>query len=231
MIEVYCVKINEYLEKSIFDYFMSYLPEDKQKRIKKYSKIEDTQRTLIADVLIRTLICCKLDIDNKDIFFDTNEYGKPFLIGFNNFYFNISHSGDWVVCAINNLPIGIDIEHIHIIDFNIAKEFFSKEEYHTLINLDISQRLSYFYQLWTLKESYIKALGKGVSIPLDSFSFKIINSNIIFKTETEFRKCYFKQYNIDINYKMAVCAYESFFPKKVIEKSVNDICFMLKNKI
>jgi 4'-phosphopantetheinyl transferase len=64
---------------------------------------------LIMEIIIKTIIIKELEIENKFIFFDKNEYGKPYLRGYSKFNFNISHSGDFVVCAIDELSVGIDI--------------------------------------------------------------------------------------------------------------------------
>lgn len=215
MIKVYAVHIEYTLDGMLFKRLMSFLSEDKRERIKKFRRIEDAQRALVADILIRYVICNSLDVRNKDIFFSRNEFGKPFLNNFEDFHFNISHAGEWVVCAVHNLPVGIDIEYIQPIDIDIAERFFSKLEYNDLLNIDISKRLEYFYDLWTLKESYIKLVGKGLSISLDSFSFTNIEDNLIFKSQNEPKKCYFKRFNIDVKYKMAVCSLADNFPSSV----------------
>ena len=218
MIEVYAVKITKQIEKSVFNRCLAYLHKDKQVKIMKFYKYEDAQRSLISDILIRTLICEKTQISNKDIIFDTNEYGKPFLKKFSNFKFNISHSCEWIVCAIYNHSVGIDIEKIAPIDFDVAKQFYSKTEYNALLSKDPGEAISFFYDIWTLKESYIKAAGKGLSIPLDSFSISINDDTIDLITENPFKNCFFKQYNIDNNYKMAVCS------------SINNFCNEIKYK-
>lgn len=224
MKNVYAVKINHNLDKSIFNYFMSYLAKDKQERISRFKRLEDAQRALIADVLLRTVICSELDIKNKDIILDKNEYGKPFLKYNHNFHFNISHSGEWAICATDVAPIGIDIEHIQPIDFDVAKRFFSKGEYDDLMNINNARRLSYFYDLWTLKESYIKAIGRGLSIPLNSFSLRINGEkDITLKIGNMESRCFFKQYSIDKNYKLAVCGLTKGFSDEVIIKEISDI--------
>lgn len=215
MIDVYAVYIEDKLDKALFNYLMSFVSQDKRERIVKFHKIEDAQRTLVADILLRFIICNRLGVRNNDIFFYMNEFGKPFLKHFNNFHFNISHACEWVVCAVYNMPVGIDIENIQPVDIHIAKRFFSKPEYNDLLNMDDLNRLSYFFDLWTLKESYIKAAGKGLSIPLNSFSFRIEGDNIIFDTKNELKECYFKRFNIDSRYKMAVCGLADDFPCNV----------------
>lgn len=205
MIETFGVKIDQLIEKSVFNKALTILDEQKQMKIRRFCHFQDAQRALIADILVRSIIVKKTKIKNKNIVFNNNKYGKPYFKFDKNFEFNIAHSGKWVVCAVHNSPVGIDIEEIQPIDFEIARRFFAKSEYDLLLNKENNEQLSYFYDLWSIKESYIKASGKGLSIPLNSFSIYLKDNDIDIFTKNEFNNCFFKQYEIDSKYKMAVC--------------------------
>ena len=223
MLKVYGAKINNEVDKKLYEKALSYIPENKQKRIKRFLKYEDSLRTLIAEVLIRKIIMQELKIPNGEIFFKINNYGKPYLKDWDEFHFNISHSGKWVVCAISNKPVGIDVERIKDLNIKIADRFFSKEEVEDLYKIKKSERLKYFFDLWTLKESYIKADGRGMFLPLNSFSFGIKDNIITFKTENKLRDCFFKIYTIADQYKISVCTLEDTFPQTVTIKNFYDI--------
>lgn len=225
MIDVYAVKAEKNLSESVFNKYLGFLDPEKQLRIKKFQKFEDAQKSLISDILVRAIIKKSVGISSKEIIFDHNEYGKPFLRNFDGFKFNISHSAEWVVCAAHNLEVGVDIEKIAPIDFEIARRFFSKREYSDLMSKDNYQQLPFFYELWSLKESYIKAVGKGLSISLKSFSISVSNNDIKLYTENQFNinNYYFKQYNIDHNYKMAACGCKNNFNNEVIYIEVEEI--------
>jgi 4'-phosphopantetheinyl transferase len=227
MVEVYAVKLDKKLDEPKFNEIMTYLSPEKREKIRKFHRVEDAKRALLGDILVRHLICTKLKIRNEQLIFSQNEYGKPFLINSNDIQYNVSHSGSWVVCAIDNLPVGIDIEFQQQINFDIAKRFFSKDEYNDLMSKNESDRPGYFYCLWTFKESYIKAAGKGLSIPLDSFSIKEIGADIKIDTLNNFKDCFFKKCNIDDNYKMAVCALNNSFIEEVKIKDVEELCLFL----
>ncbi len=213
--KIYTVKI-EQIQKHIFEELLSYISLDEQEKIKRFRRYEDALRGLTSKMLLRFIIVSLLGKQNKDIHFDKNDYGKPFLVGTNDFYFNLSHSGDWVVCAVDNLPVGIDVEKIHDVDLDLSKRFFSEDEHKYLSTLESKNRREAFFEFWTLKESYIKADGRGLSIPLNSFSFSFEGENIEFKSSNDFGKCYFKRYEIDASYKMAVCSKNSEFPEETI---------------
>ncbi|NLD48108.1 MAG: 4'-phosphopantetheinyl transferase superfamily protein [Clostridiaceae bacterium] len=223
MLEIYAVKLEKEIRNDIYEGIFSCIPLEKQNRIKRFRRFEDAHRATIAEALIRSIIISVLGIKNEDMEFKTNEYGKPYLEGADNFHYNLSHSGEYVVCAVSDKPVGIDIERIKDMKFDIAERFFSKEETQSLLSIDEEYRLERFFDFWTLKESYIKADGKGLSIPLDSFSFQIKEDEICLTTQNELFGCFFKQYNIDKNYKLSACSLVKEFPDHVIFKEEKEL--------
>lgn len=77
-------------------------------------------------MLVRQVIHDMYDLPFDQIVFETEGNGKPVVRHIPSFHFNLSHSGDWVVCAIDDAPVGIDIEEIKPIDLAIAKRFFQQ---------------------------------------------------------------------------------------------------------
>ena len=205
MLEIYALNQNEILDDRQFNALLSYVSSEKKTRIHKYLRRAPAQQALLSDLLARSIIHDKLSMKNTDIHFGTNDYGKPFLLGKNDFHFNLSHSGDWVVCAISDSVVGIDVEKIKPTDFNISKRFFSKDEHEFIVCQKEKQKLEAFYDLWTLKESYIKAVGKGLHMSLSEFSIVIYNGLIFLKHQIENQLFNFKQFSIDIRYKLSVC--------------------------
>lgn len=221
--KLYALYINQSIPSQLFNSLLPFVSIERRKKIYKFIRKEDADRSLIADILLREALIENLKIENDNIFFNYGSYGKPRLINHESINFNISHSGNWVVCAINDHEVGIDIEKIEDIDFDIAKSFFSEKEYIDLMKKDINKRKDYFYDLWTLKESYIKACGKGLSLDLRSFSFLIENSNILLESKDNSRNYFFKQYFIDKNYKLSVCTLENYFAEEIIFKSLDSL--------
>jgi 4'-phosphopantetheinyl transferase len=225
MVEIYSFKINNENEELFYSDLKPLISIKRQDIIKRFRKVDDAKRSILSEILIRMIIMKRFKLKNEEINFNSNCYGKPFFNGVEDFHYNISHSGDWIICAINNMEIGIDIEKIQPVDFEIAEQFFSKEEYYDLMRKKDMDRIEYFYELWTLKESYIKAIGKGLSIPLNSFSLSVENKIITLDNKNKENKdFYFKQYNIDSNYKMAVCCYKEEFCIDVTQFTVEDQC-------
>ena len=97
------------------------------------------------------------------------KYGKPYIQGAEDFFFSASHSGKWVVTAYGSSQVGADVEVIKSGSSSIAEGCFTQSE-QDYVFADDEGADERFIKLWTLKESYIKYLGTGLSTPLDSFT-------------------------------------------------------------
>ena len=133
MIEIYAIQLENTVSRQAMDDLFCLISPDRRESIKRFIHPEDGWRALLGELLIRSVVCEKYGIRNRDIHFDQEEHGKPVIAFPENCHFNISHSGKWVVAAISEKPVGIDVERIKPVNFDIAKRFFSKEEYEGLI--------------------------------------------------------------------------------------------------
>ncbi len=229
MINLYAMKCPNSIEDELYHQFLQVLPEEKRVKVLRFKKREDSYRTLLADILVRTLICETCKLTNEDITFGYNPYGKPFLQQFPRFAFNVSHSGEWIVCITHYADVGIDVEQIRPIDLEMAKRFFAREEYQDLLTRHPDEQLAYFYDLWTLKESYIKALGQGLSIPLHSFIIRKHGENAITVSQHDSNAVwYFRQYAIDDRYKLSACGTVDQFADQVVMKDMVDLQKMIR---
>lgn len=158
-------------------------------RQQRYQFAKDQHDALITRALIRTVLSHYANISPQDWRFILGEKDKPAIEKPPlPLTFNISHTKGLIVCAVTlEHDIGIDVEYLERQSdiLNIADRYFSSSETKELFSLPSDQQNSRFFDYWTLKESYIKAWGLGLSIPLDDFSFHIgcspctyTNSNI-----------------------------------------------------
>lgn len=198
-----------------YDWLLTTLEADEQLRIKRFVHYEDACRTLLSKILIRTTLCRRLGVPNAALCFEKTQYGKPLLKHCENIHFNSSHSGAWIVCAIASTPVGADVECVKPIDLAMAESVFTVEEYAALLSKPDNERLHFFYSLWTLKESYVKADGRGLLLPLDSFNIQIHDSAIIIHDRNAPAPYYAKQYLIDPAYQMSVCSPANVFPNRL----------------
>lgn len=211
VILIYAIQLDQEVAQQQYDLMLSKIAKEKQKGIQRYVSRKDALRSLVADILIRWIIITNYHIPNQQIQFEKNPYGKPYIKGLQRFHFNVSHSGHWVVAITDRQPVGIDIEQILPIDFQLVNHSFSRTEIDDFDQKKEEDKLSYFYDLWSLKESYIKMTGRGLSIPLNSFTCRIINKQCLFLSSYEQKPVYFKQYEIDSNYRLSVCQQHSQF--------------------
>ncbi len=87
-----------------------------------------------------------------------------------SFYTNLSHSGDYVVLIVGDSPVGIDVEHKNDKDFKVTKRMFTETERDYIIkdgDTELSQKR--FRDIWTINEAFLKCLGIGISVPLNTF--------------------------------------------------------------
>jgi 4'-phosphopantetheinyl transferase len=163
-----------------YDYYWSLLSADEQERALRYRFEKDRNQSVISRGILRELTSRYLALDPKQIIFSVTQHGKLFLEN-NSFEFNVSHSHEYILYSFTlNTAIGVDIEYAKDdIDFaGIAKRFFSAQEYADFATLSLAEQPLGFYNAWTRKEAYIKAIGEGLSHPLESFDVTLLPNQI-----------------------------------------------------
>lgn len=175
MIHLFFTRFDKPIASDNWCTLQEYLSPELRKKSNSYRKWEDQHAFVLGRLL---LMECLNNIGiSKNAIFDIkyNEFGKPFLN--NDIDFNISHSGNFVICAIaKKAKLGIDIEVITPIDFKDYKYIMKAEEWQK-IHLS-EDPLKSFFRLWTIKESLIKAVGNGLSIPL--LDININNNKVLY---------------------------------------------------
>lgn len=116
---------------------------------------------------------------HKPLAIKTGVAGKPWLTDYPEIYFNLSHSGHYVVCGLGSQPVGIDIQKMELPNLKLARRFFSQSEADWLCSLPAEKQTSGFYDLWALKEAYMKYTGKGFRLPMHGFQIDCHNEEKI----------------------------------------------------
>ena len=145
------------------DSFLGLLSEDEVLRLERYKVNEKQDQFLLSRGLLRQLLAGYLQQKPARIQFTTNQAGKPFLVG-RPFQFNLSHTGNLACFAITlKDPIGVDIQEVYPISSRdtLIKKYFSEKEQKYLDSLSPASRQEGFFLIWTAKEAYLKAMGKG----------------------------------------------------------------------
>jgi 4'-phosphopantetheinyl transferase len=208
MIAIYAIRMDGCTDYASLEKLLPFLPVEKQRRIERFVHQVDAIRSLLGEWIIRFVLCSRYELSLPAIQVACDGYGKPFLEDQPELFFNISHSGEWVVCALSKQPVGIDVEKIAPINMGIARHYFSRSEYSQLMELPVVDRLEYFYTLWTLKESYLKAVGKGLALGLDSITISNRPANNTVFQVPEMDDFYFSSCAFFAGYKLAVCGKE-----------------------
>lgn len=149
------------------DRFMGLVLDGKREQLEKYHFFIDRKLSLYGELLVRQQAIRVLGLNNNEIEFGINKYGKPYLRGASKFHYNISHTRNAVAVAFSHNEIGIDIEQTKKPDFKVAKRFFTSNEGNYVLSQKNAEHA--FYEIWTKKEAYIKCIGTGLSTPLKSF--------------------------------------------------------------
>jgi 4'-phosphopantetheinyl transferase len=218
MIKVYSVRFDENVDRNCIEPLYPFLSQYTIQRIKDFHFLQDAVRCSLGEVLVKYAIGETFEIPLKDICFLRNEYGKPFVKGREGIHFNISHSAERIVCAVSSQPVGVDIEKVTSIDtLAVARVFFSKDEADYISSVPPHRRQDLFFDLWTMKESYIKLEGSGLALPLASFIIKYNETPVRVQCPiTGQNLAFIKQYNIDPCYKLSVCSRQSLFDNLII---------------
>ena len=147
-------------------------------KLNRFRFSKDRHQFLVSRALLKTVLSFyHAQVSAKDWRFRCNKYGKPAISNksvIDPVQFNMAHCDGMIVLAITRKnKIGVDVEYLNRPDsfFEVAANSFSSMEQAALSKLPENKRRKRFLELWTLKESYIKATGKGLSIPLDQFGF------------------------------------------------------------
>lgn len=119
-----------------------------------------------------------------------NRYGKPSLTDFPNIKYNISHADGISACIVSEYECGIDCENVREYRPQVMKRAFSEDERNTVLSAPENERNLLFFRLWTLKEAYIKAIGMGLSFPMNKVNFSFENGRI----NSNITDCRFRQY-------------------------------------
>lgn len=187
-IDLWIVDIEDFAYEELLSLTSGWLSKQDQQRVERFQFIEHKRQLLMGRYLTRTVLSRYGEFSVGDWRFENNQYGKPFIESellekmAKPLYFNLSHSQGKLVLAIARHEfLGVDIEYglkPRRVE-KIAKRYFSSSEIDGFEGLEKAKIQGRFYDLWSLKEAYIKACGMGLAIPLDHFSFGFQSENVI----------------------------------------------------
>lgn len=225
MIHVNCLNISE-VDELCYEKIYARTSEERKQRAERYRSAEDAKRCILAEALLRFSLkeACGY---TEQIVIQYQEHGKPFIRDLENFAYNMSHSGEWVVVAysydetgtVKDTKVGVDVEKIR--EFTNCEKltirFFAKEEQEYIFSAKSdAERAARFTEVWTLKESYLKYLGCGLSQSLESFAVDAATGQIQDTSGKRVADVSAESFVLGEGYYVSVCSNDEDIATKVI---------------
>lgn len=179
--EVHVWRISLDVTDSTVEYLLPILCVAERQRAERFRFQKDRKQFVVTRSVLRIILGRYLEREPSTLSFCYNQYGKPELASTSDrnqtIRFNLSHSHGLALIAVaQNLDVGIDLEYIrpNVSWEAIAQSYFSPKERDMLHQLPAALKALAFFTVWTRKEAYIKATGKGLSLPLDRFDVSVV---------------------------------------------------------
>ena len=184
MIRIYYMKLDGDCSKEQSLALYGMLPKERKESVDRARNQEIAKKRLYTGAFLQYVLSKELGVSCECLQYVFNEWGKPeldmvamqrkgILDNELQVYFNLSHSGNYAILAVSNGPVGIDIEHKKRGYEALSKRCFCEEEYEDIMAAEPEEdRIQRFLEYWTMKEAYIKWVGEGLRIPLNSFLIK-----------------------------------------------------------
>jgi 4'-phosphopantetheinyl transferase len=149
-----------------------FLSTEEREKARRFVRPDVGRTCAIARGTLRWLLGAEIGCRPEEVAIVYNEFGKPELCGGAGPLFNVSHSEGRIAIALGfGAPVGIDIERVRPGPEwpDLSRRYFAPREAEYIESLNPEQRNQAFFEIWTRKEAYVKAQGRGLSIPLDAF--------------------------------------------------------------
>jgi len=175
-VRIYYARTDALVQAEAVAHCLTLISDDERTRYARFHFEVDRHSYLAAHALTRSVLAALAGVQPRELHFEEGEYGRPELSAPRlapPLRFNLSHTRGLVACAVAlDQAVGVDVERIsrRVEIDQLARSVFSATERAELDELDDEAKRLRFFQLWTLKESYIKAVGRGLSLPLRSIS-------------------------------------------------------------
>ncbi|MEG1848516.1 MAG: 4'-phosphopantetheinyl transferase superfamily protein [Lachnospiraceae bacterium] len=219
MIKVYIASTTPLCELSHYDAGLKTVSTERKKKIEQCRQAEDKRRGLLASLLLQ-YAWDEWTGTKEELREAYGEHGKPYCVNDSTFHYNLSHSGNYAVCAVASAEVGIDIQKKRPYQAAIARRWFAPIEYQRLEVLSGEKQTDAFCRIWTSKESYVKYTGKGMQQELQTF-YEEETSGILCDNMTlpmdepevqsySYPKLYVTHYVSMKDYDIAVCSEEQW---------------------
>lgn len=203
-IDLYLVKVLDSLDDKTLNRAMCFLPFAIKEKIKSFYHKEDKVRSLLGYMMLKKI----LEYDQYSNAISFTKYGKPFIRDQEYFHFNISHSRNWVVLAVSKEEVGVDVEYVKPVCLETMEGALTKKEYEKLKSLSNHEAIKYFYMIWTIKESYLKMIGKGLSLSPNRLQTNVYAKKPTIMLDGKQQNVNIQTFQIESSYQISLCVRE-----------------------
>lgn len=233
-IHLWLAYYDEIAEEGLHAAYRELMSREEREQEPRFFFARDRRRYLVTRALVRTVLSRYADVDPAAWVFDTNAYGRPEAVNAAakdlGLTFNISHTHSLIVLGVTrSRALGVDVENFRAreVSIDLAHHYFAPREVAALNTVPEHEQQYRFFEYWTFKESYIKARGMGLSLPLDKFSFhyaddRAVELAIDRELADDAARWQFWQFRPAADYLVAVCAerHEAGSPRVVVRQAV-----------
>lgn len=217
-IDLWLAYYGEIVDPGLHAEYRALLSEEERASEPRFYFADDQRRYLVTRAMVRTVLSRYIAIEPSKWRFVANRYGRPEIANISRaecgLCFNISHTRGLIALGIaQDRKLGIDVENVRRRDLSleVADRFFAKTEVAELATVPMERQQDRFIEYWTFKESYIKARGRGLSIPLEQFSFHYPHERAVYiaiepQLGDDADRWEFWQYRPTEEYLLAICA-------------------------
>jgi 4'-phosphopantetheinyl transferase len=233
-IHLWCAFHPEISDRRLLGEYERLLTADEQQQRSRFVFPRDRHRYLVTRALVRTTLSRYAHVPPTQWTFRANAFGRPEIANTHShaqrLAFNVSHSSDLTVVAVGlERALGVDTENVRTREapVEIAARVFAPDELTALHAVSHQERTRRFFEYWTLKESYVKARAKGLSLRLDKFSFRFCGDrHLTFSVDPDQNdrpsRWHFSQFALGGDDVVAVCAERMVTdaPRLVLKKTI-----------
>lgn len=228
MIRTYIINIRQLEKEALYRRTLESVSPYRMRKLGLIKNEEDKRRSLGASIALSEALK-EYGLEEREMEYETGRQGKPFFRYYPEIHFSISHSGDYALCSIGDDEIGSDIERVRSGRERVAERFFAEEELVWIKEAsDMKESEARVFRIWTMKESFLKVTGLGMSLPLKDFAVIMEgNGNIGLRQNINNKTYRLKEYALPLigngqsEYKIAVCSPDSDFapnPEQIVLK-------------
>ena len=205
--QILVLNINQLKTPGVFETFLEQVSPDRRQRVERHATVSGKLQSLGAGLVLNE-IREQFGLNSSETVLEYGENQKPYIPHCSQLHFNLTHSGDYAAGVWAHTPVGIDIEQVGSDGEEVARRFFHESELRWLEGLSSeAERIQGFFRMWVLKESFLKATGLGMRLPLNAFEIRIEDEDISVKQKVNENTYYFKEFELE-GCRGAVCAEE-----------------------